>query len=66
MAYLKTDLAPLGSVWDEELPAETILKDCATTIEALLPNLDADKTLEARLDVLNTFFTYYVLTQSRK
>ena len=52
MAYLKTDLAPLDSVWDEELPAATILKDCATTIEALLANLDANKTLEARLKYL--------------
>ena len=49
MAYLKTQLAPLDSVWPEEIPAEIILKDCATTVEALLANLDADATLEARL-----------------
>ena len=49
MAYLRTHLAPLASVWDEVLPAEIILKDCTTVIEARLAKLDADATLDARL-----------------
>ena len=52
MAYLKKHLAPLDSVWNEELPAELVLKDCATVVEALLAKLDADATLDARLTYL--------------